>query len=98
MHKAISYMAFFGRKDAKKSEMSPAAEQIKNQTAQEIATADVSELVNNMTKDCFHLCFDQLGSQVTTTESRCTENCVKKFMAAWNLTSQVYVSRLQQEH
>lgn len=87
-------MAFFGRNDESSAELT--TEKIKQETAQQIATADVSELVNNMTKSCFSLCFNLPGPQVTSTEQNCTKNCVKKFMQAWNTTSEVYVRRLQQ--
>lgn len=87
-------MAFFGRKEAT-SEVSP-TDLIKQETAQKLATADVTELVNNMTKSCFNLCFEQPGSQVSNVERNCTQNCVKKFMEAWNTTSEVYVNRLKQ--
>lgn len=89
-------MVFFGRKGETKTDQQSATDLIKQETAQQLATADVSELVNNMNKSCFNLCFDQPGAQVSNSERNCTQNCVKKFMQAWNTTSEVYVTRLKQ--
>lgn len=87
-------MAFFAKKEAAPP-ANAVAEEIKAKTATEIATADVSELVNNMTKSCYDLCFADPGDATTSTEKTCTKNCAQKFMAAWNTTSQEYVKRLQ---
>jgi len=86
-------MPFFGKKAQEPT--SAVAEQIKSKTATEIATADVSELVNNMTKTCYDLCFTNPGASTSPAEAQCTKNCAQKFMAAWNVTSQEYVTRLQ---
>lgn len=71
-------------------------QQLKERTEQELAVADVTELINNMTRNCFDLCFETPGESVTPAQKRCTDMCLQKYMASWDILSKVYVSRIQE--
>ncbi|PRT54902.1 Mitochondrial import inner membrane translocase subunit tim13 [Wickerhamiella sorbophila] len=90
-------MAFFGKdSEASSTQTQDVKQRVMQEAAQELAVADVTELINNMTKVCYDLCFPNPGPILTSADSKCTEQCSKKFMAAWNIISQTYASRLRQ--
>lgn len=91
-------MPFFGRKEPPAlTAQETLVAKLKDQSAAEIAQADASELVKNLTTSCFDLCYgNNLGGAPTSGQEKCVRDCAQKFMSAWNLTSAVFLKRLEQ--
>ncbi|SCV99596.1 LAFE_0A06678g1_1 [Lachancea fermentati] len=68
-------------------------EQLKVQIAQELAVANVTELVNKITENCFEKC---LTSPYANAQEGCVDQCLAKYMRSWNVISKAYVARIQQ--
>ena len=68
-------------------------EKWKAQIAQELAVANATELVNKMTENCFEQC---LKAPYQSTEDGCVNQCLEKYMRAWNTISKTYIQRIQQ--
>lgn len=72
-------------------------EQIKNQVAQEMATAYATGLVNALSENCFKQCIQVPGDSLSATEDKCVTDCSAKFMRAWNLVSKEYIARINSQ-
>ncbi|KAJ1977181.1 protein translocase subunit [Dimargaris verticillata] len=72
-------------------------EELKNQIRSEFALTNAQELINNMSEKCFAGCVPTPGSSLTSSESACISKCMKKYLESWNLISQIYTRRIQQE-
>lgn len=84
------------------TEAAPAAplaqvQAIQQEIGLELAKANATELVNKLTENCFAACFAQPQALVTAGQETCTNQCVEKYMRAWNVVSKAYVARIQQQ-
>ncbi|CDK26189.1 unnamed protein product [Kuraishia capsulata CBS 1993] len=70
--------------------------QLQDTIVREIATANVNELVNRLTENCFELCFTNPSSSMGSKDKKCIEQCMQKYMKSWNILSQSYVKRIQE--
>lgn len=69
-----------------------------NHLQEEVAVANINELIHNMTHKCFKMCIQKPGSALNATEQKCASLCMDRFMDAWNLVSRAYLVRLQKEN
>ncbi|CAB4255762.1 similar to Saccharomyces cerevisiae YGR181W TIM13 Mitochondrial intermembrane space protein [Maudiozyma barnettii] len=70
----------------------PASQRIKAQIQQELAVANATELVNNVSKNCFEKC---LMAPYSQSNDPCIDQCLAKYMRSWNVISKTYVARIQ---
>ncbi|CCF57824.1 hypothetical protein KAFR_0D01770 [Kazachstania africana CBS 2517] len=67
-------------------------ESLKNQVQQELALANATELVNNITDNCFQKC---LSNPYSDPQPNCVDQCLNKYLKAWNTVSKTYIARIQ---
>lgn len=93
-------MAWFGSSTPEGSAPSTPATgsvklQIQEQVAQELAVANATELVNNITQNCFDKCIGQPGASLSSADEGCLTQCMEKYMRSWNVISKTYIARIQ---
>ncbi|KAG4069940.1 hypothetical protein HA402_015164 [Bradysia odoriphaga] len=72
-------------------------DELMDQVKQQIAVANVQELLTKMTSKCFKKCVQKPGSVLDNSEQKCIAMCMDRFMDSWNLVSRTYGQRLQRE-
>ncbi|SMN21168.1 similar to Saccharomyces cerevisiae YGR181W TIM13 Mitochondrial intermembrane space protein [Maudiozyma saulgeensis] len=70
----------------------PTSQRVKAQIQQELAVANATELVNNVSKNCFEKC---LMAPYSQPNDPCIDQCLAKYMRSWNVISKTYVARIQ---
>jgi len=71
---------------------------VMEQVKQQIAVANAQELLSKMSDKCFKKCVFKPGSSLDNSEQKCIAMCMDRYMEAWNLVSQQYTNRLNNEH
>lgn len=61
------------------------------------AQGDSKLSVQNVNEHCFEACIPKPGSTMSKGEQTCLKQCMEKYMAAWNVVSKQYISRIQRE-
>ncbi|KAJ1644312.1 protein translocase subunit [Dispira simplex] len=72
-------------------------EELKQQIRSEFALANAQELINKMSEKCYTGCVSKPGKSLGRTETDCLSKCMKKYLEAWNMVSQAYTRRIQEE-
>ncbi|GMM36648.1 protein translocase subunit [Saccharomycopsis crataegensis] len=62
-------------------------DKIKEKLEIELAQANATELVNNLTENCFEKC--------PGGDDACIASCTQKYMVSWNIISQAYLGLVQ---
>ncbi|AMD22799.1 HHR030Cp [Eremothecium sinecaudum] len=68
-------------------------DKLKTQISHELAVANLTELVNAVTENCFKNC---QKAPFNSQDNGCVDKCLVKYMRCWNIISQSYVERIQQ--
>lgn len=63
----------------------------------ELAKANAQSLMNNANERCFKACVTKPGLSLSSSEQTCLSRCLDRFMDAYNITRQAYLSRLAKE-
>ncbi|XP_074603826.1 mitochondrial import inner membrane translocase subunit Tim13 [Brevipalpus obovatus] len=71
--------------------------QLIDKVKQEIAIANVSELLKSMTDKCFRKCVTKPGISIDSSENKCLSFCTDRYIDTWNLVTRVYSNRIQRE-
>ncbi|XP_045463255.1 mitochondrial import inner membrane translocase subunit Tim13 [Harmonia axyridis] len=72
-------------------------DELMDQVKQQIAVANVQELLTKMTEKCFKKCINKPGTSLDSSEQKCVAMCMDRYMDSWNLVSEVYRQRIQRE-
>ncbi|KAK9877857.1 hypothetical protein WA026_020087 [Henosepilachna vigintioctopunctata] len=72
-------------------------DELMDQVKQQIAVANVQELLTKMTEKCFKKCINKPGTSLDSSEQKCIAMCMDRYMDAWNLVSETYRLRIQKE-
>lgn len=92
-------MALFGSTKPEAAAAAPDSSNIKLQIqeliSQELAVANATELVNNITQNCFDKCISQPGASLSNSDEGCLTQCLEKYMRSWNVISKTYIGRIQ---
>ncbi|KAL3231356.1 Mitochondrial import inner membrane translocase subunit TIM13 [Nakaseomyces bracarensis] len=83
-------MALFGSTPASTS--TSEVETFKQQISQEIAVANATDLVGKVSDNCFEKC---LQRPFSNGNEACVDQCLAKYMRAWNVISKTYIDRIQ---
>jgi len=80
------------------AKMSPAEKaQVMRQVQQQVAIAQMQELLGKVTDKCFKKCISSPGSSLGSGEQKCLAMCMDRYMDSFNLVSKAYTQRLQRE-
>lgn len=82
-------MALFGSSEASSA---PNVDAFKQQISQEIAVANATDLVSKVSDNCFEKC---LQRPYSAGNEACVDQCLTKYMRAWNVISKTYIDRIQ---
>jgi len=78
--------------------LSPAQkEEIMQTVQQQVALANMQELLQKVTDKCFKKCITSPGSSMGSSDQKCVAMCMDRYMDSFNLVSRAYTKRLQQE-
>ncbi|PPQ73975.1 hypothetical protein CVT24_012537 [Panaeolus cyanescens] len=72
-------------------------EQTMNAIRQELALANVQELMNKSGDRCYTKCITKPGDSLSNSEKQCLSRCFDRYMEAFNIVSRTYTSRLARE-
>ncbi|KAL3285174.1 hypothetical protein HHI36_019293 [Cryptolaemus montrouzieri] len=72
-------------------------DELMDQVKQQIAVANVQELLTKMTEKCFKKCINKPGTSLDSSEQKCIAMCMDRYMDSWNLVSETYRLRIQKE-
>ncbi|KAK6528401.1 protein translocase subunit [Arthrobotrys megalospora] len=62
---------------------------------QEAAVEQARALIDKVSDNCFEKCVPKPGSSLTSGETTCINQCMEKYMSAWNVVSRKYIERIQ---
>jgi len=80
------------------NKMSPAEkQQVMAQVQQQVALAQMQELLTKVTDKCFKKCVSSPGTSLGSGEQGCLAKCMDRYMDSFNLVSKSYTQRLQRE-
>ncbi|XP_033226673.1 mitochondrial import inner membrane translocase subunit Tim13-B isoform X1 [Belonocnema kinseyi] len=65
---------------------------------QEIAVANVQELLSKMANKCFRKCISKPGTSLESSEQKCVAMCMDRYMDTLSIVANTYRNRLQREH
>ncbi|KAG9101007.1 hypothetical protein FS749_011090 [Ceratobasidium sp. UAMH 11750] len=63
----------------------------------EMALANAQELINKINEKCFAKCITKPSTSLGSSEERCLSMCMERYMEAFNVVSQTYVTRISKE-
>ncbi|ESO88052.1 hypothetical protein LOTGIDRAFT_100075, partial [Lottia gigantea] len=75
----------------------PSNEEAMEQVKQQIAMANLQELIQKITEKSFKKCVTKPGSSLDNSEQKCIAMAMDRYMDAFDVVSKTYVSRLQRE-
>ncbi|XP_015790652.1 mitochondrial import inner membrane translocase subunit Tim13 [Tetranychus urticae] len=64
---------------------------------QEIAMENFKELIRQMSEKCYKKCVSKPGTSLDSSETKCLNFCVDRYMDAWTNVSRAYGSRIQRD-
>ncbi|KAF1809119.1 hypothetical protein P152DRAFT_461759 [Eremomyces bilateralis CBS 781.70] len=67
------------------------------QVRQESALSNARQLVEKVNEHCFERCVPKPSTSLSSGETSCYSACMEKYMAAWNVVSKSYITKLQRE-
>ncbi|ODV90632.1 hypothetical protein CANCADRAFT_25083 [Tortispora caseinolytica NRRL Y-17796] len=82
--------SLFG-KQPKDDEQTVLKQQLQEKIKQEFAVANISELVNRLTENCFNNCITTPTGSLDTNDQNCISQCATKYTQAWNIISKTYI-------
>ncbi|XP_003739750.1 mitochondrial import inner membrane translocase subunit Tim13-B [Galendromus occidentalis] len=71
--------------------------QLIEQVQQELAIANMQELLEKTTSKCFSKCIPKPGTSLYNSEQKCISMCTDRYMDAWNVVGRAYSARIQRE-
>jgi len=77
--------------------MSDIKQQIMDQVRQEAALNNARLLVEKINANCFDKCVPKPGTSLSSGETTCLNQCMDKYVAAWNTVSQYYLAQAQKQ-
>ncbi|KAF2481773.1 Tim10/DDP family zinc finger-domain-containing protein [Neohortaea acidophila] len=75
--------------------MADPKQQILDQLRQQAALQNARALVEKLNEHCFERCVPKPGTSLSSSETTCYQNCMEKYMAAWNTVSKQYLGQIQ---
>merc|ERR1712241_1404720 len=72
-------------------------EEVMQTVQQQVALANMQELLVKVTDKCFKKCITSPGSSMGSSDQKCVAMCMDRYMDSFNLVSKAYTRRLQQE-
>ncbi len=72
-------------------------DQIKAEIGNEIATEYAKSLMGAINDNCFELCVKTPSASLSGEKSKCVDDCTTKFIKAWSVVSQSYMTRIKKE-
>lgn len=72
-------------------------DELMEQVKQQIAIANIQELVTKMTEKCFRKCISTPGKSLDSSEQKCVAMCMDRYMDTWNVVSRAYTARIERE-
>uniref|UniRef100_U5EPX4 Mitochondrial import inner membrane translocase subunit n=1 Tax=Corethrella appendiculata TaxID=1370023 RepID=U5EPX4_9DIPT len=72
-------------------------DELMDSVKQQIAIANMQELITKMTEKCFIKCIQKPGKELDSSEQKCINMCMDRYMDSWNLVSRTYSQRLRRE-
>jgi len=72
-------------------------EAIMSSVRNEIALANVQELMNKAQDKCFFKCVTRPGTSLSSSEETCLSRCMDRYFEAFNIVSRTYTARLGRE-
>lgn len=70
-------------------------DELKKQLKAEMLSANMRELITEMTDKCFEKCVAKPGSSLDSYEQRCLGNCMDRFLDSWNTVSRAFTAKLR---
>ncbi|KAF8650988.1 hypothetical protein AX16_004974 [Volvariella volvacea WC 439] len=83
--------------NATPTDMAARKEAVMNSVRNEIALANVQELMNKAGEKCFAKCVTKPGTSLSTSEETCLSRCMDRYFEAFNIVSRTYMARLTRE-
>ncbi|TIA87868.1 hypothetical protein E3P99_02912 [Wallemia hederae] len=84
--------SLFGNKQQK-----PDVSKMKEEIQQASALANAQQLINNMNNQCYSKCILKPSTSLSSSEEGCLNNCMQRYMEAFNIISTTYVHRMSKE-
>jgi len=72
-------------------------EEIMQTVQQQVALANMQELLSKVTDKCFKKCISSPGSSMGSSDQKCVALCMDRYMDSFNIVSRAYTQRLQRE-
>ncbi|TIB63135.1 hypothetical protein E3P77_03631 [Wallemia ichthyophaga] len=85
-------MSLFGA-----SKKQPDVNKMKDEIQQASALANAQQLINNMNNQCYSKCILKPSNALSSGEEGCLNNCMQRYMEAFNIISTTYVHRMSKE-
>ncbi|XP_063706922.1 mitochondrial import inner membrane translocase subunit Tim13-like [Culicoides brevitarsis] len=67
------------------------------QVQQQVAIANLQQMVSTMTSKCFEKCISKPGSELDSSDQKCLSMCMDRYFDTINTVSKTYTTRLQRE-
>ncbi|PUU72280.1 Tim10/DDP family zinc finger protein [Tuber borchii] len=65
--------------------------------AQQSNIENARTLIEKINEKCFEKCIPKPGGSLSSGESTCLTTCMQKYMQAWNVVSQAYITRIKSD-
>ncbi|TFK70295.1 hypothetical protein BDN72DRAFT_818968 [Pluteus cervinus] len=79
------------------ADMTMRKEAVMNSVRNELALANVQELMNKASDKCFVKCVTKPGTSLSSSEETCLSRCIDRYFEAFTLISRTYKTRLSKE-
>ncbi|KAI0118737.1 Tim10/DDP family zinc finger-domain-containing protein [Nemania sp. FL0031] len=67
------------------------------QVRTEFALENAKQLIEKINEHCFERCVPKPGASLSSSEQTCANQCMEKYLSAWNHINATYIRRLQRE-
>lgn len=92
-----NFLGIGGSSSSATPDVAARKEAVMNQVRGEIALANAQELMNKTNEKCYAKCITKPGTSLSGSEQTCLENCLQRYMEAFNVVSKTYISRISRE-
>ncbi|KAN0138902.1 mitochondrial import inner membrane translocase [Lactarius tabidus] len=82
---------------AQPKDLNARKEAVMSSVRNELALANVQELINKTNDKCFAKCVTKPSTSLSGSEETCLSRCFDRYMEAFNIISRTYTARLAKE-